>query len=71
MCAAGLKDQKTNMYIRKQLRSGHQMKSRYVTFVRCDAMADTNMFPLKAAGHILPDCGHGSSHPGLPLELQL
>eukprot|EP00975_Prorocentrum_lima_P039629 8327233-Prorocentrum_lima.AAC.1 len=25
--------------------------------------------PLKAAGHILPDCGHGSLHLGLPLEL--
>eukprot|EP00975_Prorocentrum_lima_P064590 12898397-Prorocentrum_lima.AAC.1 len=34
-------------------------------------MADTNMSPSKAAGHILPDYGHGSLHLGLPPELRL
>eukprot|EP00975_Prorocentrum_lima_P067139 12913203-Prorocentrum_lima.AAC.1 len=34
-------------------------------------MADTNMSPLKAADHILPDNGHGRLHLGLPLEPQL
>eukprot|EP00975_Prorocentrum_lima_P060086 12599813-Prorocentrum_lima.AAC.1 len=34
-------------------------------------MAGTNMYPLKVPGHILPDYGHGSLHPRLPLELQL
>eukprot|EP00975_Prorocentrum_lima_P018385 3872467-Prorocentrum_lima.AAC.1 len=34
-------------------------------------MADTNMSPLKAAGHILPDYGPGSLHLRLPLDLRL
>eukprot|EP00975_Prorocentrum_lima_P020499 4315705-Prorocentrum_lima.AAC.1 len=33
--------------------------------------AGTNTYLLKVSGHILPDYGHGSLHPGLPLELQL
>eukprot|EP00975_Prorocentrum_lima_P028474 5984894-Prorocentrum_lima.AAC.1 len=34
-------------------------------------MAGMNTCLSKAAGHILPDSGHGSLHLRLPLELQL
>eukprot|EP00975_Prorocentrum_lima_P014622 3099189-Prorocentrum_lima.AAC.1 len=34
-------------------------------------MAGMNTCLSKVAGHIPPDYGHGSLHPGVPLELQL